>query len=136
MPICKSDNKIYLNIKLICSCTSQDQFLTHHNFFNYSSAIVFGEYIIPMEPKPLSECPRTLFTSEYCPPGQYSPVNNVPPRVCVSVMTVPQVCVFVNLCRKTTVPHLKLFITHCYSTRSYDSVIHYANGMYTTLVCY
>ena len=22
--------------------------------------------------------PRTLFTSEYCPPGHYSPVNNVP----------------------------------------------------------
>ena len=28
--------------------------------------------------------PRTLFTSEYCPPGHYSPVNNVPPRVRVS----------------------------------------------------
>ena len=23
--------------------------------------------------------PRTLFTNEYCPPGHYSPVNNVPP---------------------------------------------------------
>ena len=25
--------------------------------------------------------PRTLFTSEYCPPGHYSPVNNVPSNV-------------------------------------------------------
>ena len=33
--------------------------------------------------------PRTLFTSEYCPPGHYSPVNNVPPRTCASEVVWP-----------------------------------------------